>query len=89
MIKKIKPVHPGEILRREFMAPFRLSINRVAMDLRVPVAPIANIVNEKQGIKADMALRLARYFKNSPAFWRNLQRRYDLEIAEAEIAAKV
>jgi antitoxin HigA-1 len=89
MTKRLKPVHPGEILRQEFMAPLRLSMNRMAMDLRVPVTRIADIVNQRRGITADTALRFARYFKNSPAFWMNLQTRYDLEVAEDEIAAKV
>jgi antitoxin HigA-1 len=89
MAKKRKPVHPGEILREEFMAPLGLSMNRMAMDLRVPVTRIADIVNERRGITADTALRFARYFKNSPTFWMNLQTRYALEIAEDEIAAKV
>src|SRR3989441_4286228 len=89
MAKKLKPVHPGEILREEFLAPLGLSMNRVAMDLRVPVTRIADIVNERRGITADTALRFARYFKNSPAFWMNLQTRYDLEVAEDEIAVKV
>jgi addiction module HigA family antidote len=57
--------------------------------LRVPVTRIADIVNERRGISADTALRFARYFRNSPAFWMNLQTRYDLEIAEDKIAAKV
>lgn len=89
MAKKLKPVHPGEILREEFLAPLGLSMNRVALDLRVPVTRIADIVNEKRGITADTALRLARYFKNSPTFWMNLQTRYDLEVAGDEIADKV
>ena len=71
------------------MAPLGLSMNRVAMDLRVPVTRIADIVNQKRAITADTALRLARYFNNSPAFWMNLQTRYDLEVAEDEIADKV
>lgn len=71
------------------MIPLGLSMNRVAMDLRVPLTRIADIVNEKRSITADSALRLARYFKNSPAFWLNLQTRYDLEVAEDEIAAKI
>lgn len=87
--KKLKPVHPGEILRHEFMEPLRLSMNKIAMDLRVPVTRIADIVAERRGITADTALRFARYFKNSPAFWMNLQVRYDLEVAADEIAAKV
>jgi antitoxin HigA-1 len=87
--KKLKPVHPGEILSEEFMAPLGLSMNRMAMDLRVPVTRIADIVNEKRGITAETALRFARYFKNSPTFWMNLQTRYELEVAQDEIAAKV
>jgi len=71
------------------MLPLRLSMNRVAMDLRVPVTRIADIVNEKRAITAGAALRLARYFNNSPTFWMNLQTRYDLEVAEDEIADKV
>jgi len=82
-------VHPGEIVREEFMVPLGLSMNRVAIDLRVPVTRIADIVNEKRGITADTALRFARYFKNSPTFWTNLQTRYDLEVAEDKIANKV
>jgi len=89
MAKKVKPVHPGEILREEFMAPLKLSMNRMAMDLRVPVTRIADIVHERRGITADTALRFARYFKNAPVFWMNLQTRYDLEVAEDEIAVKV
>jgi antitoxin HigA-1 len=89
MRKKLKPVHPGEILREEFMAPLALSMNKMAMALRVPVTRIADIVNERRGITADTALRFARYFKNSPAFWMNLQTRYDLEVADDEIAAKI
>jgi addiction module HigA family antidote len=89
MAKRIKPVHPGEILREEFMVPLGLSMNRVAMDLRVPVTRIADILHERRGITADTALRFARYFKNAPVFWMNLQTRYDLEVAEDEIAVKV
>src|SRR6266853_611223 len=89
MTKKLKPVHAGEIFQEEFMLPLRLSMNRVAMDLRVPVTRIADIVNEKRAITADTALRFARYFNNSPTFWMNLQTRYDLEVAEDEIADKV
>lgn len=89
MAKKLKPVHPGEILREEFMTPLGLSMNRMAMDLRVLVTRIADIVNERRGVTADTALRFARYFRNAPAFWMNLQTRYDLEVAEDKVAAKV
>jgi addiction module HigA family antidote len=89
MVKKMKPVHPGEILHEEFMKPLGLSMNKLALDLRVPVTRIADIVGERRGITADTALRLARYFKNTPVFWMNLQTRYDLEVAQDELAAKV
>ena len=89
MPKKLKPVHPGEILREEFLKPLRLSMNRLALDLRVPVTRIADIVNERRGITADTALRLARYFQNAPAFWMNLQTRYDLQVAEDHLALKI
>ncbi len=89
MAKKLKPVHPGEILREEFMKPLGLSMNRMAMDLRVPVTRIGDIVNERRGITADTALRFARYFKNAPSFWMNVQTRYDLEVATDKIAEKV
>jgi len=89
MANRLKPVHPGEILREEFMVPLNLSMNKMAMDLRVPVTRIADIVNEHRRITADTALRFARYFKNSPTFWMNLQTRFDLEVAEDQIAAKV
>ena len=89
MAKKLKSVHPGEILREEFMKPLDLSMNRLALDLRVPVTRIAEIVHERRGISTETALRLARYFNTTPVFWMNLQVRYDLEIAEDEMAAKV
>lgn len=89
MPKKLKPVHPGEILLEDFMKPYGLSMNRLALNLRVPVTRIADIVAERRGISSDTALRLARYFKNTPIFWMNLQVRYDLDVAEDEHADKV
>jgi addiction module HigA family antidote len=80
MPKKLRPVHPGEILREEFMKPLGLSMNRMALDLRVPLTRIADIFHERRGITADTALRLGRYFKTSPTFWLNLQTKYDLEV---------
>lgn len=79
--KLLSPIHPGEILRAEFMEPLRLSMNRLALELRVPVTRIAEIVHERRGITPDTALRLARYFNTSAAFWLNLQSAYDLEVA--------
>jgi addiction module HigA family antidote len=87
--KKRKPIHPGEILSEDFMNPYRLSMNKLALDLRVPVTRIADIVAERRGISPDTALRLARYFKTTPRFWLNLQTKYDLEVAEDENLAKI
>jgi antitoxin HigA-1 len=89
MAKKLKPVHPGEILREEFMKPLGLSMNKLALDLRVPVTRIAEIAHERRSITADTAMRLARYFKTTAVFWMNLQMRYDLEVAEDEHAGRV
>jgi antitoxin HigA-1 len=77
----LPPVHPGEVLREDLMRPLGLSINRLARDLRVPVTRVSEIVNGRRSITADTALRLARYFRNSPQFWVNLQAAYDLEVA--------
>ena len=79
---KIKPVHPGEILREEFMAPLGLSANKLALALRVPVTRIGDILHERRAISPDTALRLARYFSTTPDFWMNLQARHDLDTAE-------
>ena len=87
--KRLKPVHPGEILREEFMKPLGLSMNKLAMDLRVPVTRIGEIVHERRGITAATAVRLDRYFKNTPEFWMNLQTWYDLEVAKDEREEKI
>jgi addiction module HigA family antidote len=89
MARKLKPVHPGEILREEFMKPLGLSMNKLALDVRVPVTRIAEIVHQRRAITTDTALRLGRYFKTTPVFWMNLQVRYDLEVAEDEKAEKI
>ena len=70
-------------------APLGLSMNKLALDLRVPVTRIAEIVHERRAITTDTALRLGRYFKTTPVFWMNLQVRYDLEVAEDEQAGKI
>lgn len=89
MPKKLKPVHPGEILNEDFLKPRGLSMNRLALDLRVPVTRIADIVAERRGITSNTALRLARYFKTTPEFWLNLQLKYDLDLAEDEDLAEI
>jgi len=74
------PVHPGEMLREDFMKLLGLTINWLALDLHVPATRIGEIVHERRRITADTALRLARYFKTNPEFWLNLQNFFDLEI---------
>jgi antitoxin HigA-1 len=79
------PVHPGEILREQFMADFGISINRLARDLRVPPTRIGEVVNERRAITPDTALRLGRYFGTTAEFWMNLQSAYDLDVARASL----
>ncbi len=87
--KKLHPVHPGEVLREEFLKPMGLSQNRLALDIGVAPRRINEIVLEKRGITADTALRLARYFGTSPQFWLGLQNDYDLDIAEQELGDRI
>jgi len=74
------PVHPGEVLREEFLVPLKLSQYRVAKDISVPPRRINEIVLGQRAISADTALRLARYFGNSERFWLNLQIQFDLDV---------
>jgi len=83
--EKLQPIHPGEILREDFMVPLGLSMNKLALDLNVPVTRIAEIVHERRSITPDTAMRLARYFNTSARFWLNAQAAYDLEVAEDEL----
>ncbi len=71
-------MHPGEMLREEFLTPLGLSANKLAIELRVPATRISEIVNERRAITADTALRLERYFGMSADFWMNLQKQFDL-----------
>jgi antitoxin HigA-1 len=82
------PVHPGRVLKRELTAR-ELSANRLALSLRLPSGRITEILNGKRGISPETALRLARYFGNSPRFWLNLQSNYELAVAEREIGERV
>ncbi|MGA7459606.1 MAG: HigA family addiction module antitoxin [Candidatus Korobacteraceae bacterium] len=86
---KLAPIHPGEILREDFMKPLGISMNRLALDLRVPVTRIAEIVHERRGITPDTALRLGRYFNTSPRFWLNAQSSYDLEVAQDALQSAI
>jgi len=87
--KLLPPIHPGEILREDYLKPLGLSMNRLALDLRVPVTRISEIVHERRGITTETALRLARYFNTSPRFWLNLQAAFDLEVAEDESSQRI
>ena len=84
----MKPIHPGRILKRELSAR-GLSANKLALALRVPSGRITQIINGKRGISAETALRLGRYFGNSPQFWMNLQSKYDLAVVEENIGSKI
>ena len=83
------PIHPGEVLREEFLTPLGISQYRLAKDIHVPARRINEIVLEKRGISADTALRLGRYFGMTPQFWINLQARYDLEVAREGIEERL
>jgi len=83
----LPPVHPGEILREDFMKPLGLSINRLALELHVPATRIGEIVHERRRVTADTALRLARYFHTNAEFWLNLQNFFDLEVERRSGAA--
>lgn len=88
-IKKMKPVHPGEILLEEFLKPMDLSQNKLADGVGVAPRRINEIVLGKRGISADTALRLGRYFGNSPQFWLGLQMDYDLEVEEERLSKRL
>jgi len=87
--RKLPPVHPGEVLREEFLVAFGISQYRLAKDTSVPPRRINEIVQGTRAISADTALRLARYFGTSERFWLNLQARYDLEIEKDRLGARL
>jgi addiction module HigA family antidote len=81
--------HPGETLREDFLVPLGMSVNRLALELRVPATRLTEIVRGRRGISADTALRLARYFNTTPKFWLNLQTSYDLAVATEARAPEI
>ncbi|ALN16500.1 pirin [Acidipropionibacterium acidipropionici] len=85
----IEPIHPGEILMEDFIEGFGITQNKLAVSIGVPPRRINEIVHGKQGISADTALRLARYFDTSAEFWINLQSRYELDRAEDEAGEQI
>ena len=86
---KMRPIHPGEILREEFLALLGMSAHALAMALKVPAPRINDIFNERRSITPDTALRLSRYFGTTAQFWLNLQTSYDLKKAEKAIGTKI
>ena len=86
---RLPPIHPGEILREEFLSPLGMPAHQLALALRVPATRINDIVNEKRGITADTALRLARYFGTTSRFWMNMQTSWELDVAEDQLGESV
>lgn len=86
---KMRAIHPGEILREEFLVPLGMSANALALALHVPVPRINDVVRERRAVTLDTALRLARFFDTTAQFWLNLQTAFDLKQAEREAGEKI
>ena len=80
-MNNMRPIHPGEIIKKEYLEPLSMSVNALAIALRVPASRINDVVRQKRGVSIDTALRLARYFNTTAQFWLNLQNSYDLKMA--------
>ena len=89
MRNQMRPVHPGEVLREEFLVPLGMSASALAGELGVPANRTTLLVREARGVTADTALRLARYFGTTPEFWLGLQSTYDLRVAEQATGAAI
>jgi addiction module HigA family antidote len=81
--------HPGETLKEDFLKPLNMSVNKLALELRVPATRLIEIVHGRRGVTADTALRLARYFNTTAKFWLNLQAAYDLAIVSEARAREI
>ena len=86
---RMPPVHPGEILKEDLMKPLGLTVKGLARELRVPLNRMSEIVNGRRPLNADAALRLSRYFGNTPEFWINLQAAYDLRVTIHSSASRI
>jgi len=84
-MNNMRPIHPGEIIKEEYLEPLGMSANALAVALRIPAPRINDVIRQKRGISIDTALRLARYFNTTPQFWMNLQISYDLKIARQKM----
>ena len=87
--RRLPPVHPGEILRDEFLAPLELSVYRLAREINVSRPRLNDVVLGRRAVTTDTALRLGRYFGTTPDFWLNLQTRYDLDVAERTMRRRI
>jgi addiction module HigA family antidote len=87
--KRLPLIHPGEILRDDFLAPMRISVYSLAQAIKVPRSRVNDIVLCRRGVTADTAFRLARYFGTSPEFWINLQARHDLDAADRKLRRRI
>ena len=87
--ERLAPVHPGDVLRHEFLEPLALSAHALALALRVPANRISGILAHRRAVTAETALRLARHFGTTPGFWLSLQTAYELEQAEAAVGARI
>lgn len=87
--KRLPPIHPGEILRDDFLAPLKITVYTLAQAIKVPRSRVNDVVLGRRGITADTAFRLARYFGTSPDFWINLQARHDLDTADRTIRRRI
>jgi antitoxin HigA-1 len=85
----MRPIHPGEVLREEYLVPLNMSAHALAIALRVPAPRVNDIVRERRGVTPDTALRLARYLGTTPEFWLNLQSSFDLKVAAMEVGKAI
>ncbi len=86
---KLPPIHPGRILKEEFMVPLKLSANQLALKLHVPTGRITTIINGERAITSETALRLAKFYGNTAEFWINLQSQYDLQMTEDAVLDEI
>ena len=87
--QRLPPVHPGQILRDDYLIPMGLSVYRLAQELRVPRPRLNDVVLGRRGVTVDTALRLGYYFGTTPEFWINLQTRFDLDVADRTVRRRI
>ena len=84
---QIVNTHPGKILFKDFLSPLDISVERLAKEIKLPVKTIQSLIDEKSSIDVSIALRLSRFFGNSPEFWLNVQKNYDMRLISKELAS--